>query len=218
MKKTFFFIILIVSIIALSACSGGKTNESEQKTSASAEATSLQPSATPAVFNPNMPTEKVYTKITANPYVNSDYSGPPSMLDPSADTYRPTAPVVINQPYSMDLAKFSSTMTYAQIYNIFMDPESYVGKSIRLRARYAGDELDTGEKMHFLVLSDEMACCQLNIEFMMYDYKGEFPEEDTEILVEGLIDLCNYQGEKFIVLKTNGFEVVKTPSSDGGEG
>lgn len=84
----------------------------------------------------------------------------------------------------LDLTKLSSTVVYAEVYNMLVTPENYTDKTVRMTGEYQEyiDE-QTGELYHSCVIYDALACCQQGVEFVLTD--GDYPEEGTPITVVG---------------------------------
>lgn len=92
----------------------------------------------------------------------------------------------------LDLTQLSKTMVYAEVYNIMMEPETYVGKSIRMNGDYYIyiDEA-TGQKYFYCVIRDATACCAQGIEFVLtddYKFPEDYPEEGAFVTVSGRFD------------------------------
>lgn len=91
--------------------------------------------------------------------------------------------------YDVDLTKLSSTMIYGEVYNMMVDPEAYVGKTIKMQGKYVTGFYDaTGQYYHYVVIEDATACCQQGLEFLWSDhtYPEDFPTENSEIIVTGV--------------------------------
>ena len=84
----------------------------------------------------------------------------------------------------IDLMQLSSTVVYAEVYNMLVTPEEYTDKIVRMTGEYQEyiDE-QTGELYHSCVIYDALACCQQGVEFVLAD--GNYPEEGTAITVVG---------------------------------
>lgn len=84
----------------------------------------------------------------------------------------------------LDLTQLSSTVVYAEVYNMLVTPENYTDKIVRMTGEYQEyiDE-QTGELYHSCVIYDALACCQQGVEFVLTD--GDYPEEGTTITVVG---------------------------------
>lgn len=84
----------------------------------------------------------------------------------------------------LDLTQLSSTVVYAEVYNMLVTPENYTDKVVRMTGEYQEyiDE-QTGELYHSCVIYDALACCQQGVEFVLTD--GDYPEEGTPITVVG---------------------------------
>ena len=84
----------------------------------------------------------------------------------------------------LDLTQLSSTVVYAEVYNMLVTPENYTDKTVRMTGEYQEyiDE-QTGELYHSCVIYDALACCQQGVEFVLTD--GDYPEEGTPITVVG---------------------------------
>ena len=84
----------------------------------------------------------------------------------------------------LDLTQLSSTVVYAEVYNMLVTPENYTDKIVRMTGEYQEyiDE-QTGELFHSCVIYDALACCQQGVEFVLTD--GDYPEEGTPITVVG---------------------------------
>ena len=84
----------------------------------------------------------------------------------------------------LDLTQLSSTVVYAEVYNMLVTPENYTDKIVRMTGEYQEyiDE-QTGELYHSCVIYDALACCQQGVEFVLTD--GDYPEEGTPITVVG---------------------------------
>ena len=86
-----------------------------------------------------------------------------------------------------DLTKMSSTMVYAEVSNMMMDPESYIGKVICMRGKL---EIYTNEDNTVFypacIVADATACCANGIEFVMPE--GENPVVGEDITVTGVFE------------------------------
>lgn len=126
----------------------------------------------------------------------------PAQAAPSADAPLHDAPPPAQGPREgdtvVDLTQLSSTMVYAEVYHMMMEPELYLGKTIIMRGTYASNYYDLlDQHYHFVVITDALACCAQGIEFVWGDRKpGEYPQENAEIEVSGVFK--SYQEEEYL--------------------
>lgn len=95
-----------------------------------------------------------------------------------------------NASGDVDLTALSSTMVYAEVYNMMADPESYKGRTVKMQGQFAVYE---GEDRNYYacIISDATACCAQGIEFVLdgeYTYPNDYPEIGSIITVEGIFD------------------------------
>ncbi len=110
------------------------------------------------------------------------------------------APMVID----LDLSNLSGTVVYSQIYNIMYDPESYLGKVIRIAGYYSAyEDTERGVVYHACVIPDATACCAQGMEFI---WKGEhawpddYPADTADIIVTGRLEMYEEDGSKYLHL------------------
>ncbi|MBR5767647.1 MAG: hypothetical protein IKX86_03085 [Clostridia bacterium] len=90
----------------------------------------------------------------------------------------------------VDLTKLSSTMVYAEVYNMTSAPGNYMGKTVRMRGAFTYAEGD-GRYYFACIISDATACCAQGIEFVLRDerkFPDEYPKTGEEITVVGVFD------------------------------
>ena len=109
---------------------------------------------------------------------------------PESEPVEESAPAISD--VDLDLTQLSKTMVYAEVYNIMMEPETYVGKSIRMNGDYYiyTDET-TGQQYFYCVIRDATACCAQGIEFVLtddYKFPEDYPEEGAFVTVSGRFD------------------------------
>ncbi len=100
----------------------------------------------------------------------------------------------------IDLTILSSTMVYAEVYDMVYNPEMYFGKIIRMQgvcATYTDPE--TGNVYYACIIQDATACCSQGLEFTLLD-TYEYPEEGTEITVTGTFEVYEENGYQYIRL------------------
>ncbi len=92
----------------------------------------------------------------------------------------------------VDLTVLSSTMVYSEVYNMMVNPNSYVGKTVRMRGSYSGFYDETSDNYYFAcIIQDATACCSQGIEFVLtddYTYPDDYPEDGDIITVTGVFD------------------------------
>lgn len=105
-----------------------------------------------------------------------------------------------DDPYGVDydLTAMNSDMVYATVYQMMVDPDAYIGKSIRMNGLYyIGRDKVTDNIYHYCIIKDAMACCAQGLEFVWGDgthvYPDEYPEINTMVEVQGIFD--TYVGE-----------------------
>ena len=103
----------------------------------------------------------------------------------------------------LDLTQLSSTMVYSEVYNMTVEPESYMGKTVRMTGAFAVYEDETG-RYFACIISDATACCAQGLEFApkdTYHYPDDFPAVGAEITVEGRFNVVSEGQYRYIVLE-----------------
>lgn len=91
----------------------------------------------------------------------------------------------------VDLTKLGSTLIYGEVFNMFIEPERYDGKTVRMKGAFypIEDAPFTHETPGFAcIIADATACCAQGLEFTpvaAYSYPTDFPAPYTEVTVSG---------------------------------
>ena len=91
----------------------------------------------------------------------------------------------------IDLTKLNSMMTYSTLFNILTNPDSYLGKTIKIKGIFdSAKDPDTGIDYFAVVIMDASACCSSGLDFSpkkkyKYEYPKDFPELGEDITVIG---------------------------------
>lgn len=131
---------------------------------------------------------------------DSDYGEDPEVQDTED---MPTA--ASDTDVDVDLSVMSGTMVYSEVFNMMVDPDSYEGKTVKMRGTYV-EYLDesTGKKYYACVIMDATACCSQGIEFELtddYTYPDDYPTVDDEICVSGTFETYMEGEYKYCTLK-----------------
>ena len=103
----------------------------------------------------------------------------------------------------IDLTVMSKTMVYAEVTNILLKPEKYIGKTIKMKGpvvTYKTKNTDGSPRYDFaVIIEDATACCQKGMEFELYGITREpdnYPEDDTRITVAGTFE--SYDAGRYV--------------------
>ncbi len=91
----------------------------------------------------------------------------------------------------IDLTVMSSIMIYSEVYNIVVDPDSYVGKSIKLQGFFQTYENPQLQKNnYFVIVPDATACCEQGLEILVGDGSTpyEYPKELSTVEIKGVFE------------------------------
>lgn len=112
----------------------------------------------------------------------------------------------------VDLTVMSSTMVYAEVYNMMVNPDDYIGKIVKMRGSYyAPFYEETNTYYHYVIIEDATACCTQGIEFIWngeHNYPGDYPAENTEIELVGIFGSYEELGTTYYCLAVDQIEVL----------
>ncbi len=92
-----------------------------------------------------------------------------------------------------DLSSMDSDMVYASVYQLMVEPSSYVGKTFKMQGIYYATYYEPTKKYyHYIIIQDALACCAQGIEFVWDDgshvYPDEYPKNDSKIEIVGTFE------------------------------
>ncbi len=92
----------------------------------------------------------------------------------------------------LDLSILSSTAVYAEVYGMVLEPEEYVGKTIKMKGAFDVYHDETTDIYYFAcVIQDATACCSSGIEFVLqgeHVYPDDYPKVGEEVNVIGVFE------------------------------
>lgn len=113
----------------------------------------------------------------------------------------------------IDLTSMSSDMVYATVYQLMIEPERYVGKTIKMDGLYYASWYEaTQQYYHYVIIQDAAACCSSGMEFVWEDgshvYPDEYPEDETEIEVVGVFETYTEEGDENLYCRLRDASIV----------
>lgn len=104
----------------------------------------------------------------------------------------------------LDLSKLNYNLAYAQIFEIMINVDKYLGKTVKIKGNFYSSFDEELLVRHYSVLIwDATACCQTGLQFILrgdHEYPADFPEEMSEIEVTGTLCIKDFNGMDYIYL------------------
>lgn len=123
---------------------------------------------------------------------------------------------VTGETVDCDLTMMGSDMVYATVYQMMINPNDYVGKTVRMDGNYYATWYEETKKYyHYCLIQDAMACCAQGMEFVWEDgkhaYPDEYPQEDAQVVVTGVFETYKEEGDDNLYCRLEGasLEVVE---------
>ena len=105
----------------------------------------------------------------------------------------------------IDLTRMSSTMVYAQVYKMVIDPVKFIGKRIRMKGVFSSYyDQETKKRFYGCVIADALACCSQGLAFELAKsrkYPEEFPDEGTQITIIGDFEMAEEGDDAYPVIR-----------------
>ena len=78
----------------------------------------------------------------------------------------------------VDLTQLSSTLVYAEVYNMASNPQSYVGKTVRMKGNLVYQVVNGQPNPDYMacLISDATACCAQGVEFVLAQPPAQYPD------------------------------------------
>ena len=110
----------------------------------------------------------------------------------------------------VDLTQLSSTLVYAEVYNMATNPQEYVGKTVRIRGNLVYQVVNGQPNPDYMacLISDATACCAQGIEFVLSQPLEEYPELGSMVTVTGV--LTSYESGENTFLRLNDANLEQT--------
>lgn len=110
----------------------------------------------------------------------------------------------------LDLTLLSSTMVYAEVYGMMYEPDSYIGKTVRINGTFVTfSNQDQTIIYPAVLIADATACCSQGMEFVLEgepEYPDGYPEIGTNITIVGTFVTYEEDGMMFCHLIDSRFE------------
>ena len=101
-----------------------------------------------------------------------------------------------NANVDLDLSVMSGTVVYAEVYNMVYSPDRYLGKTIRVKGKYASNYYELTDKVYsYVVVSDATACCAQGLEVNL-NGKWNFADGE-EVIVTGVFSSYSELGKTY---------------------
>lgn len=97
--------------------------------------------------------------------------------------------------YNFDLTEMGADMIFATVYMIVTDPDAAAGKTIRVNGLlYTYPSPDGNGESQYCIIKDALQCCAQGLEIIYKNKPDQIPEDETEVLVEGVLEPYQVEG------------------------
>ena len=193
MKKICLFLSLFIVILTLAACTSTDNNASQN-----GQAGNGEQAKSVVVDIPLLTSEEVAAQLGAKGELEVETAPAAAPVElPSVSTDE-------DHPVDLDLTQISGTVVYSQVYDMMMNPNSYLGQKIKMKGNFSYfQDPETKQEYFATIIADATACCAQGIEFVWkgnHAYPQDYPPLDTEITVTGTFSTYNEGGYMYVQL------------------
>ena len=114
------------------------------------------------------------------------------------DEQQPIAPA---EGIDVDLTILNSNLAYSELYNMIVNSDNYIGKTVKMKGLFSYYKDPETEKEYFgCVVADAAACCSMGLEFVLeglYSYPRDYPNPNSEITVTGTFETYDENGKEY---------------------
>lgn len=204
-------LLLVTSLVIMTGCGGAAGNESHDLTSSSSSA--VEDVLAQRMAEADAQAQEAYDSqddLSEVPGLSDseDNAGRQSGVDEGAPEPNPLAldeSVLQTEGVDIDLTVLSSVMVYSQVYNLLVDPYSYIGKTIKMTGMYACTDMTQSTEFYCAcIIQDATQCCSQGIEFELddtYSFPDDYPEYGDDITVIGEFDTYEDGGYTYCTLR-----------------
>ncbi len=109
-----------------------------------------------------------------------------------------------------DLSSQSETMAYSTLNSILMEPETYLGKSIKIKGIYTSQtDITTKSQYSYISYIDTTSCCTLDLEYKYDNYDpNKLPQLDDSIEIVGVLKSYEENDVVFYYIDAYSFEFL----------
>ena len=104
----------------------------------------------------------------------------------------------------VDLSMLNFNIASAQIFNMLIETDSYLGKTVRIKGQFFSTYDEENKMRHYSVLIwDATACCQTGLQFIPRGnpvYPDDFPEEMADMEVTGILRMKLLNGMDYLYI------------------
>ena len=174
------------------------------KTANAAQVATAQTSAPLVTHSNPAPGTSPQTPATAE--TANSAPTPETQTTPPAPAHKAPDPIKSESvSVDVDLTALSSTMVYSEVLNIMTYPETYVGKTVKMRGIFSYYHDEKTEQYYFgCIIQDATACCARGIEFILTDdylFPDDCPTEGEIVTVAGEFDIYEENGLDYFTLR-----------------
>ena len=186
MKKVVLILSALVWLVSLSAC-GGTATEARQSTGLRNNSSSVS----------QLLENAAATEAPSDADVSPDAEQPQEASPMTAPEQTQEAPIVQNGDIDIDLTQLNSTMIYSEVYSMMVEPEAFLGKTIRLAGYCASSYYEPTDMTYYaVIIPDATACCAQGIEYSLAD-DAVYPADDTDIVITGTFEMYEELGIEY---------------------
>lgn len=107
---------------------------------------------------------------------------------------------------TVDLTSMSSTAVFAEVWNIMTDPDSYIGKTIKMKGKCSiAEDQESGKTHYACIVKDAAGCCRQGIEFRL-KRNSAYPADGSNVTVKGVFATYKEGGDTYAYLKRSALE------------
>ena len=133
-------------------------------------------------------------------------TNPQTQTTPPAPAHKTPEPIKAESvSVDVDLTALSSTMVYSEVLNIMTYPQTYVGKTVKMRGIFSYYHDEKTDQYYFgCIIQDATACCAQGIEFILTDdylFPDDYPTEGEIVTVAGEFDIYEENGLDYFTLR-----------------
>lgn len=127
------------------------------------------------------------------------------------DNNKTAETVAVSQTVDLDLSQMNTTMVYSQLADMMENPDSYVGKTIKIAGQFTlSENTETKQKYYNVTVIDATNCCRQGLEFIWEDHKypDDYPAVNSNIEVTGVFETYDENGLTYCHLISNDVKIV----------